>query len=194
MDRPFTARRGGGVEAHLTTEERASLASLLGQLDALLDDGQQPSDDPLAELVGLDDPPDRAPEPPEDPAVARLLPEANRDDPEAAGEFRRLTESGLRSRKRAGARRAAEALLREPARLDAEEAQSLLKALADLRLVLGERLDLRTDDDYTRLQEELQEGLDAGIEPHAGWFQLAATFETLHWLQDSLVQALSRRR
>ncbi len=34
---------------------------------------------------------------PEDPVLARLLPDAYRDDPEAAGEFRRYTEPALRS-------------------------------------------------------------------------------------------------
>ena len=41
--------------------------------------------------------------PPEDPVLARLLPDAYRDDPEAAGEFRRYTEQGLRSGKVAAA-------------------------------------------------------------------------------------------
>ena len=36
----------------------------------------------------------------EDPAVRRLFPIANRTDPEAAAEFARLSESGLRQRKR----------------------------------------------------------------------------------------------
>ena len=41
--------------------------------------------------------------PPEDPVLARLLPDAYRDDPEAAGEFRRYTEQDLRSGKVAAA-------------------------------------------------------------------------------------------
>src|SRR5262249_11403403 len=42
--------------------------------------------------------------PPDDPVLARLLPDAYPDDPAAAGEFRRYTESGLRSDKVAAAR------------------------------------------------------------------------------------------
>jgi hypothetical protein len=129
--------------------------------------------------------------PPDDPALARLLPDANRDDPELAAEFRRLTESGLRARKRAGARLAADALRREqPVMLTAEETQALLKALTDLRLVLGERLGLKTDEDATKL--ELQ--LTLGVEPYEGWLPLAATYETLRWLQEALVQSLSTRK
>ena len=41
---------------------------------------------------------------PDDPVLARLLPDAYRDDPEASGEFRRYTEQGLRSGKAAAAR------------------------------------------------------------------------------------------
>ena len=37
--------------------------------------------------------------PPTDPAVRRLLPDASRDDPEVAAEFRRLTEDDLRAGK-----------------------------------------------------------------------------------------------
>ena len=36
---------------------------------------------------------------PEDPVLARLLPDGYRDDPEAAGEFRKYTEPSLRSAK-----------------------------------------------------------------------------------------------
>ena len=41
---------------------------------------------------------------PDDPVLARLLPDAYPDDAAAAGEFRRYTESGLRSGKVAAAR------------------------------------------------------------------------------------------
>jgi hypothetical protein len=74
--------------------------------------------------------------------------------------------------------------------LDEDQAQSLLKSLTDLRLVLGERLGLRTDDDATRLGAMLM----VGIEPYEGWQPLAVTYELLQHLQESLVQALMSKR
>jgi hypothetical protein len=194
MGEPFRATRRG-LEIRLSGDERELLANLFGQLDELLDDGRPVSDDPFDEfavLTGLGDLGNgEAPKTPDDPALARLLPEANRDDAEAAAEFRRLTESGLRARKRAGARLAAEVLRREgtPA-LDGDESQTLLKALTDLRLVLGERLGLKTDEDAVRLGAQLA----FGIEPYEGWRPLAATYELLQYLQESLVQALMSKR
>src|SRR5262249_58708344 len=58
-----------------------------------------PSLEDLAAALGATGPTS----PPEDPVLARLLPDAYRDDPEAAGEFRRFTEQGLRSGKVAAA-------------------------------------------------------------------------------------------
>jgi hypothetical protein len=196
MGEPFRATRRG-LEIRLSADERELLANLFGQLDELLDDGRPVSTDPfdeLAALTGLDGvtaPGGDVPRLPEDPALARLLPEANRDDAEAAAEFRRLTESGLRSRKRAGARFAAEVLRRDGhPTLGDEDTQTLLKALTDLRLVLGERLGLKTDDDAARLGAQLA----FGIEPYEGWRALAATYELLQFLQESLVQALMSKR
>jgi hypothetical protein len=202
MAEPFRSGRKG-LEVRLSDGERELLASLFSQLDELLDDGRPVSDDPFDELAalsglaglgeGIEGAADAAPTTaaPDDPAIARLFPEANRDDPDAAAEFRRLTESSLRARKRAAARTAAEILTREgPVLLDEEQAQSLLKSLTDLRLVLGERLGLRTDEDATRLGAMLM----VGIEPYEGWQPLAVTYELLQHIQESLVQALMSKR
>ncbi len=155
--RVFRAHRGS-VRVGLEAQTRDVVADLLLQVDELLDDGRaSTSADPLVALVGMDlavDGLDVATAGPEDAAVARLLPLANREDPELAQEFRRLTEQGLRARKRTGLQVAAAALRRpEPVTLSAEEAQTLLKALTDLRLVLGERLGIRTDEDAAALHE-----------------------------------------
>jgi hypothetical protein len=196
MGRPFRHRRRG-VEVRLKAPERALLAQLLRQLDTLLDDGRPITDDPMAELAALEllarsqDGPEPATEgPPDDPALARLLPDAHRDDPELAGEFRRLTEQGLRSRKRSNALVAAEALGRhEPVLLTEDEARSMVKALTDLRLVLAERLGLQTDSDAELLHARLasQESFDAA------WTAAAATYDALTWWQECLVGAITRR-
>jgi hypothetical protein len=196
MSEPFRATRRG-LEVRLSDPERDLLANLFTQLDQLLDDGTPVGEDPFDDLValgglgGLGDGTQPPPKPPDDPALARLFPEANRDDAEAATEFRRLTESGLRARKRAGARTAVGILRREGAQtLGDEETQTLLKAFTDLRLVLGERLGLKTDEDAARLGAQLM----LGIEPYEGWQGLAMTYELLQHLQESLVQALMSKK
>ena len=100
--------------------------------------------------------------PPDDPAVARLLPEASAD-PGSAWEFRRFTERVLRRRKVDGLETVRRTLAAgEPHRahwpqrgaeedvrvvLDDEAARAWVVALTDLRLVLAERLGLRTEAD-----------------------------------------------
>ena len=59
-------------------------------------------------------------------------------------------------------------------------------ALTDVRLVMGERLGLRTDDDATRL-EQVVESLDRD-DPVI--FALSV-YDFLTWLQESLTQALT---
>jgi hypothetical protein len=198
MHSPFKTSRSG-VRVNLDSQEREILVQLLGQLDDLLDDGLESSDDPLAAIVGvsgMEPTPDRdaeqppAPKAPDDPALARLLPDGNRDDPEVSAEYRRLTEFGLRARKRSGARLAAEALSRdEPVVLGSEEALALMKALTDVRLVLGERLELRTDEDAERLHDRLW-----AAEGDASWLATASIYELLTSWQEHLVAAVSRKR
>lgn len=127
--------------------------------------------------------------PGDDPALVRLLPQAHRDDPELAAEFRRLTEVGLRARKRSNLALASAALQRRgQVVLSREEAFALLKGLTDTRLVLGERLGLRTDEDADAVAEALQHRA-GGDDP---WVSAALLYDVLTWWQESLVSALSR--
>jgi len=216
-ERPFRGRTRG-VEVHLDAGERQLLRHLLEQLDDLLDDGRPASSDPLAAIVGFDlsmadlgpDPDGPATagpelevsdrgggsEPDQDPALARLLPSANREDPQVAAEFRRYTEGGLRARKRANARTAAAALAGAgPVLLGAEGAAALLTSLTDVRLVLAERLGLRTDEDAAELHRELilRAARAESGEGADGWAAVAAIYDILTWWQESLVAALSSR-
>jgi len=125
----------------------------------------------------------RAAQAPLDPALARLLPDAYRDDPDAAGEFRRFTEQSLRSAKQESARIVLETLPADggPVKLSREQAQSWLRALNDVRLALGVRLGVTED-----FEEQWQE-----LDPADS---ASAAFEVYAWLggvQESLVQALS---
>ena len=119
---------------------------------------------------------------PEDPVLARLLPDAYRDDPEAAGEFRKYTEPALRSAKQQAAQEMLDTLPDEGGRIQLTHEQALawLKALNDVRLALGIRLDVTED------FEEQWARVDAQ-DPR--W----SAFEVYAWLgavQESLVQAL----
>lgn len=124
----------------------------------------------------------------EDPAVRRLFPIANRTDPQAAEEFARLTEVGLRRRKRDNLLQAA-ALLEQGDHLELlpAQAQVLLVALTDVRVVLGERMALRTDDDAAAL-ELVARDLDED-DPRLHYILV---YDFLTWLQESLALALLR--
>jgi len=188
------------VRVRLGDGERRVLHDVFTEVRDLLEDPAAPQDDPLAALVGIG----TAVRPPEDPALARLLPDAHRDDPEAAAEFRRYTESGLRTRKREGLGLVLRSLDRgAPVRLDDTEARAWLVALTDVRLVLAERIGLRTDDDHALLEEvvahlaaaepESAEVADASEGTAAGE-RLAMTlalYDFLAWLQETLVEAMS---
>jgi hypothetical protein len=200
MGQPFESD-GTPIRVGLDAQERQLLAHLLDEVGELLDDGRQPGNDPLAELVGFDlqlpedfpsEGPGDATDAPgarEDPALARLLPQGHRDDPRLAAEFRRLTETGLRSRKRARLALASAALQRPGSvMLNPDEAAALLKGLTDIRLVLGERLGLRNDDDAEVIVDALRR-LPDGDDP---WVSAVLLYDVLTWWQESLVTALSR--
>jgi hypothetical protein len=180
-----------GVSAKLDAGERTLLAHLFVEVWELLGgtDGGEGGDlaganvDPLEAMVGIG----TATVEPADPALARLLPSAHREDDDVAAEFRRYTEQGLRARKRAGLETARQTLGRDGAlELDRAEAAAWVVALTDVRLVIGERLGLRTDEEAQALTDSLAE-LDED-DPRAF---LVAIYDFLTWLQESLVRVLS---
>lgn len=202
-------RRGSGRQstyaARLDPLERATIAGLMDQVHDLLDpepvrrpggdDGISGGDDFASIVAGLgmgvtlaaEDQADLdASAAHRDPALDRLLPTANRQDDEAAAEFRRLTETGLRRRK-AKALEDAAALLRadDKVRLDEGQARTVLTALTDVRLVLGERMGLRTDDDVEALEAAAQH-LDE--DDPLGY--ALAVYDFLTWLQETLASAM----
>lgn len=122
-------------------------------------------------------------EAPDDPVLARLLPDAYSDNPEAAAEFRRYTEETLRSGKIASAQVVLASL--PPGggevRLSEPECQQWLRALNDVRLALSVRLGI-TDED-----EDLTEHL-AVDDPRSAYVWV---YQWLAYLQDSLLEALT---
>ncbi|MET7523002.1 DUF2017 domain-containing protein [Streptomyces sp. 900116325] len=151
----FEATPGGGAAVALDEVEIAILRSLAVQLLELIGPGDEPAEgeDPLAALFT-----EGPSEPPTDPALARLFPEAYGDDDSelraASAEFRRYTENDLRSRKRDDALAVVRTLDAIPAGEDggiltlaADECRNWLGALNDLRLTIGTRLDVCDQDE-----------------------------------------------
>ncbi|MFF8290310.1 DUF2017 domain-containing protein [Streptomyces sp. NPDC016309] len=160
MSGHFEALPGGGAAVPLDEVEISILRSLAVQLLELIGPGEAPpmGEDPLAELFR-----DGPTEPPADPALARLFPNAYEDADEelraASAEFRRFTENDLRARKREDALAVVRSLdLLDVAggggavlELTGEEARHWLGALNDLRLTIGTRLEVRDDDENEAL-------------------------------------------
>ena len=197
---PFRRTRGGGARAWIAASEASLLRSLVGQVMTLVaPEGSEAPHSPSG-LAGWEDidaleallaepggPADgenpEDPQAPDDPVLARLLPDGYRDDPEAAGEFRRYTESGLRSAKQQVAQEVLDTLPDTGGRiqLTREQAVAWLKALNDVRLALGIRLGVT---------EEFEEQWGRLGQDDPQW----AAFEVYAWLgavQESLVQALA---
>jgi len=131
---------------------------------------------------------------PEDPVLARLFPTAYPEDEEAASEFRRFTEGGLRDGKAASAVAIIDSL--EEAGLPPElsedglvidlelpepEAESWMRSLTDLRLALATRLEIEDGDEdfWYSLPDD---------DPRA---QIHDIYDWLGALQETLVAALS---
>ncbi|MFJ7955388.1 DUF2017 domain-containing protein [Streptomyces sp. NPDC096319] len=158
----FEPLPGGGAAVALDDVEISILRSLAVQLMELIGPGDEPDADadPLAALFA-----EGPSEPPSDPALKRLLPDAYGDDSEelraAASDFRRYTENDLRARKREDALavvRALDSLSAEAAgeggavlKLTPDESRSWLGALNDLRLTIGTRLEVTDDEESERL-------------------------------------------
>jgi hypothetical protein len=178
-------RRFGSVRIDLDATEAVLLASLVAQIGELLAAGapEQPTD-PIAAAIEL---PAERPPAPEDPVLRRLLPDAYRDDPEAAGEYRRLTEGDLRAQKRAALRAVLDAIAvgerqGRGRRLDLtdESAEQWLYALTDVRLVLGTRLGVT---------EEMSERDE--VDATSPLYAQFAVYDWVTALQDALVRAVA---
>lgn len=124
-----------------------------------------------------------------DPALDRLFPTGNREDEQEAAEFRRFTEQGLRQRKHANLTTMIDTLRAvEEDRwvLTRAQAPAVLVAMTDVRLVMGERLGLRTDEDATRLEE-----VAADLGPDDPALFVLSVYDFFTWLQESLTRALT---
>ncbi|HEX4977420.1 MAG TPA: DUF2017 domain-containing protein [Nocardioides sp.] len=190
----FQARHGGGAVATFTGFEADLLRSLASQLVELLRNevaAPHHSDDPLEQLMDFTGPTTE----PDDPVLARLFPNAYPDDEEAAGEFRRFTEGGLRDSKAKAAALVIDTLehaglpseldedgLQVEVELDRETATTWMRSFTDVRLALATRLGIEEgDEDYwMSLPDD---------DPRSHVHDI---YEWVGYLQETLVQSLSR--
>lgn len=188
-------RKGGRLVASFDSDEITVVTHVLELTRAFLAPERPETGDPFLDLVaGLGDEAD--PGEPSDPALARLLPPASRDDAQQAAEFRRLTEHGLRQRKAATistAIAALEAATPPRVEIDLDQARALAVALTDARLILGERLGLRTDEDSERLHEQLEAALSGEEDLDPATVQKMAYYDFLSWVQESVTSAMLGR-
>jgi hypothetical protein len=187
-------RRSGAVIATFSGFEADLLRSLASQLVELLrNERAAPVErDPFEELMDFSGPTTE----PDDPVLARLFPTAYVDDEEAASEFRRFTEGGLRDGKADAASAVIDTLeeaglppeltedgLIIDVELDEAGARTWLRSFTDLRLALATRLEVEEgDEDYW---DSLPEDDPRG--------QAHDIYEWLGLLQETLVMALSER-
>ena len=176
--------------------ERTVLLGLMQQTRLLLSPEIEPTGDAFDDLVasmGLslsaaDQQADPVSLGERDPALDRLLPTAHRGDDQIAAEFRRLTEEGLRQRKSGNldiALGCVEEAVGNRVVLDQSQAPAFLTALTDVRLLLGERMGMRTEEDAEALHAAMD---DIDDDDPLGYAM--AWYDFLTWLQETLTQAL----
>lgn len=175
----FRRTLGGRIVLRTDEVERSILADVVSQLVELVAPDHDPDEDPLAAMVGIDPGAER----PDDPALARLFPDAYSDDDEASGEFRRFTERSLREARLAHATTVLATLERsgDKLTLSGPEAQAWLGTLNDLRLTLGSRLGV-TEENHQLLRQLPDE------HPAAAVYHL---YDWLSYLQETLVRSLA---
>ena len=196
MSGGFERRRGGGAVATFTGFEADLMRSLASQMVELLRNevaAPRETNDPLEQLLDFSGPTTE----PDDPVLARLFPTAYPDDEEAAAEFRRFTEGGLRDTKARSAAMMIDTLeeaglpteldedgLHIDVELDAGAATTWLKSFTDIRLALATRLGVEEGDEdfWLALPDD-----DARAHVHD-------IYDWVGYLQETLVLALSPSR
>lgn len=190
----FEAAPGAGAAIALDEVEVSIIRSLVVQMLELIGPGpaEGGESDPLAGLFA------QGPSaPPDDPALARLFPDAygepdkepDSEQRAAAAEFRRYTELDLRARKRDDALavvRSLDGLSTAGGgvlRLDADLCRNWLGALNDLRLTLGARLEVTDDGDGEQLYRLPD---DDPAKP------MVMAYLWLGAMQESLIEAMTR--
>ena len=184
-------RRSGRSLATFTAYEADLLRSLASQLIELLrNESATPtaSDDPLEAMLDFTGPTTE----PDDPVLRRLFPTAYTDDAEAAGDFRRFTEGGLREGKAVAAAQVVDDLEEaglpvEPedglfidVELDEAAAMTWMRSFTDMRLAIATRLGVEDGD----------EGVWASLPDDDPRAQVHDIYDWLGFLQETLVRSV----
>jgi len=151
FSRPQFQRKGDRVRVNLEVHERLLIGNLLDELEGLLDD-------------------------PDDPELRRLFPPAY-SEPADDEQYRSLVRDQLVSGRSKALATVRKTLVAET--LDLEQADQWLRALNDMRLVLGTRWDVTEDLDYGKLDVDEPLGRELAV------------YGYLSWLQEQLVEALA---
>jgi len=154
IPRPVRRTRKGDFELHLGDAERDLLRSLAPHVKDLIGRG--------------------------DPDASRLFPDPHPDDAEAGREYRRLVGDQL-STAHLAALATMEATV-DAERLGEEELLAWMRALNEVRLVLGTRLDISEEGDERPVDDD---------DPRVGAF---AAYDYITWLQGEAIDALGSSR
>ena len=156
----------GGIRATLDDDALVMLQLVMTEVVEIVQPEEAPpapADQAWAAELGLGDLADadgETPHTPRHPVLARLFPDGYRDDPEAAGDFRRYTEGELRSAK---LENATLLLLSLPddagdVLLDERTTQAWLAGINDGRLALGTALGVEAETDYSAVDVDSVDG------------------------------------
>ena len=170
----FKSGLGGKLTLKLDDAELGVLSQLFEQMAELLEHPESEAGaDPLAKMLNMSGSTQIS----EDPALARLFPDGYSDDEHASADFRRFTEQDLRAQKLAALNSVRDSLSGwiGKSSITAQQAQDWLKAINDLRLVLGTRLEI-TDEVETDFEAD-----EPGIH----------LYNYLTYLQGTLIEALT---
>ena len=173
----FQRTATGRVVLRVDDVERGLLMSVARQvMDLVRPVEASPDQDPLAAQVGWVDGDVGISD---DPAVARLLPDAY-DDPDDARDFRRFTENDLRQAKMQHAMTVVEEIEHSGEKVSVGSPDSWLGLLNDARIAIGTRIQISEDN-----HEELVGLRDD--DPRSGLFHV---YDWLTFLQESLVRCM----
>ena len=173
----FQRTATGRVVLRVDEVERGLLMSVARQVMDLVQPAEaSPDQDPLAAQVGWVDGDVGISD---DPAVARLLPDAY-DDPDDARDFRRFTENDLRQSKMQHAMTVVEEIERSGEKVAVTSTDSWLGLLNDARIAIGTRIQISEDN-----HEEL-----AGLPDDDRRSGLFHVYDWLTFLQESLVRCM----
>ncbi len=140
----FKSGLGGKLTLKLDAAEFGVLSQLFDQMAELLEHPESEAGaDPLAKMLNMSGSTQIS----EDPALARLFPDGYSDDEHASADFRRFTEQDLRGQKLSALATVRGTLSGWTGKssITAQQAQDWLKAINDLRLVLGTRLEINDE-------------------------------------------------